>query len=400
MRDVTARATRLVMIGGAILALGTAAAGCGSSSTSTAASGSTSTSASGGTSTSASGASSSGGSVGAKAALAKYRAEPTFSAPGPAFNAKAKAHGKSLFVIPASSQIPFVSTIADHMKSIGALVGVQVSIWQNQGQPSQWVQGMNAAIAQHASAIVLLAGIDPASLEPQIEAAKAKGIPTIVAHLYGEQQQHARNLGALVNIPYKLAGQLIADQAIADEGHKTNALAVTINQVKSTVPMVAGIKSQFAALCSGCKLQTTDVTIADVATKIQPNVQSALTSDPGINYVLALYDSAEVPFAEAAIRAAGRTGSVKIATFNGTPEILKEVGKGIVSMDVAENLDWIAYATMDQSMRVMGHLPPVADERIPVRVFDASNIAQAGSNYTSGFGTSYIAGYRKLWGLQ
>jgi len=48
----------------------------------------------------------------------------------------------------------------------------------------------------------------------------------------------------------------------------------------------------------------------------------------------------------------------------------------------------------------MGHLPPVADEHIPVRVFDQSNIANAGSDYTSGFGTSYISGYKKLWGLQ
>lgn len=392
MKDVTQRLTRLVGLGCAILALGAATSACGSSSSGA------SSNRSGNSASQGGGAGSSGSGSGAKASLDKYRAEPTFTAPGPAFDAKAKVHGKTLFVIPASSQIPFVSTIANHMKSIGSAVGVQVPIWQNQGQPSQWVQGMNTAISQNASAIVLLAGIDPASLEPQIQAAKAKGIPTIVAHLYGEHQPSAPNLGGLVNIPYELAGQLIADQAIADS-HNTNALAITINQVKSTVPMVAGIKSQFSSYCSGCKLQMTDVTIADVATKIQPNVQSALTSDPSMNYVLALYDSAEVPFAEAAIRAAGRTGSVKIATFNGTPEILKQVGKGIVSMDVAENLDWIAYATMDQSMRVMAHLAPVANERIPVRVFDQSNISQAGSGYTSGFGTSYVSGYRKLWGL-
>jgi len=386
MNGVTAPLARIAVIAGVVLSLGVAAAGCGSSS---------------GGSASSAGASS-GGSTSrsqAKALLGKYRAMPTFAAPGAAFDAKAKAHGKTLFVIPASSQIPFVSTIANNMKSIGGTVGVQVSIWQNQGQPSEWVQGMDAATSQNASAIVLLAGIDPASLEPQIQAAKAKGIPTIVAHLYGEQQQQAPNLGGVVNIPYELAGQLIAGQAISDS-HSTDALAITINQVKSTVPMVAGIKSQFAAFCSGCKLNSTDVTLADIATKIQPNVQSALTADPALNYVLALYDSAEVPFAEAAIRAAGRTGSVKIATFNGTPEILKQVGKGTVSMDVAENLNWIAYATVDQSMRIMGHLPPVADEHIPVRVFDQSNIANAGSDYTSGFGTSYISGYKKLWGLQ
>lgn len=338
---------------------------------------------------------------GARANLSKYKAVPKFVPPGPAFDARARARGKTLFIIPASSQVPFVATIANHITRIATSVGVRVKIWQNQGQPSQWVQGMNAAIAQKASAIVLLAGNDPAALQPQIKAAKAKGIPTIVAHLYDDNQPSAPNVGGLVNIPYKLAGRLIADQAIVDTNGKTNALVVTINQVKSTVPMVAGIRQEFRRYCSGCKLTFTDVTIPEIATRIQPNVQAALTADPGINYVIALYDSAEVPFVAAAIRAAGRVGQVKVSTFNGTPEILKLVKVGdIVTMDVAENLEWIAYAVVDQSMRIMGGLEPVKNARVPVRVFDRSNIDQAGPKFTSGWGRSYITGYRKLWGLK
>ena len=338
---------------------------------------------------------------GAKANLDKYRAVPQFSAPGPAFDAKAKAGGKTLFVIPASSQVPFVATINNHMKRIAAMAGVKLTTWQNQGQPSQWVQGMNAAIAQKASAIVLLAGNDPAALQPQIKAAKAKGIPTIVAHLYDEHQPSAPNVGAVVNIPYNVAGRLIADQAIVDSNGKADALVVTINQVKSTVPMVAGVKAEFAKYCQGCKLKFTDVTIADIATKIQPNVQAALTGDPNINYVICLYDSAEAPFAEAAIRAAGRVGKVKISTFNGTPTVLKDVKSGdIVTMDVGENLEWIAYAIVDQSMRLMGGLPTVKSEHVPVRIFDSSNIGEAGSAFTGGWGTSYISGYKNLWGIK
>lgn len=338
--------------------------------------------------------------AGARANLDKYKAVPKFVAPGPAFDARARARGKTLFIIPASSQVPFVATIANHMNRIATPIGVRVRIWQNQGQPSQWVQGMNAAISQRASAIVLLAGIDPAALQPQIKAAKARGIPTIVAHLYDDNQPSAPNVGGLVNIPYRLAGRLIADQAIVETRGRANALVVTINQVKSTVPMVAGIREEFRRYCSGCKLTFTDVTIPEIATRIQPNVQAALTADPGINYVICLYDSAEVPFAAAAIRAAGRVGSVRISTFNGTPEILKLVKDGdIVSMDVAENLEWIAYAVVDQSMRILGGLKPVKNARVPVRVFDSTNIAQAGPKFTSGWGRSYVVGYRKLWGL-
>jgi ribose transport system substrate-binding protein len=338
---------------------------------------------------------------GAQASLNKYKAVPKFVAPGPAFDAKAKAGGKHLFIIPASTQVPFVATISNHIKRIATPIGVKVTIWENQGQPSQWVQGMNAAVSQGADAIVLLAGNDPASLQPQIKAAKAKGIPTIVAHLYDDNQPSAPNVGGLVNIPYKIAGRLIADQAIVDTKGKANAIVVTINQVKSTVPMVAGIRDEFSKYCDGCKLKFTDVTIPDLATKVQPNVQAALTGDPSINYVIALYDSAEVPFVAAAIRAANKIGKVKVSTFNGTPEMLKLVKQGdILSMNVGENLEWIGYAVVDQSMRIMGGLKPVKNARVPVRVFDRSNIAQAGAKFTSGWGNTYVGGYRKLWGLE
>jgi len=371
-----------------ILVLATGAAGCGGDDDETAGSGTGTTDA--------------GSSIeGAQANLDKYRAVPQFTAPGPEFNAQDVAGGKRLFVIPASTQIPFVATIANHMRDISGQAGVRMEIWQNQGQPSQWVQGMNAAVSQNADAIVLLAGIDPAGLQPQIRAAQERGIPTIVAHLYDDNQETAPNLGGLVNIPYKLAGQLIADQAIVDTNGDANALVITINQVKSTVPMVEGIREEFDKYCADCKLAFTDVTIADVATRIQPNVQAALTRDPGINYVIALYDSAQAPFAAAGIRAAGRANAVKISTFNGTPEILREVKNGdLIAMDVGENLDWIAHAIMDQSMRIMGGLDPVENARVPVRVFDDSNIDEAGGDFTGGFGEAYVSGYEQLWGLR
>lgn len=394
MMDRLLTLRRFALVAAFVVLVAAVAAGCGGGNDEAAGTGSDEPAATGGDG-------GAGAAIeGARANLEEHRAVPEWTQPGPEFDAKEATQGKSLFVIPASSQVPFVATIANNMKRVADDVGFKLTIWQNQGQPSQWVQGMDAAVAQNASAIVLLAGIDPASLQPQIKAAKAKGIPTIVAHLYDDDQESAPNVGGLVNIPYKLAGRLIADQAIVDTEGEANAVVITINQVKSTEPMVEGIKEEFEQYCDGCKLTFTDVTIADLATKVQPNVQAALTSDPSINYVIALYDSAQAPFAQAAIRAAGKTGQVKISTFNGTPEILKEVAGGdIIAMDVAENLDWIAYAVIDQSMRIMGGLDPVENAHVPIRVFDDSNIDEAGDDFQSGFGDEYASRYEQLWGI-
>ena len=97
------------------------------------------------------------------------------SRPGPAFDAKQAAAGKTLLSIPASSAIPFVQTIQNGMKEISGEVGMNFIDWPNQGKPVQWVQGMNQALDRKANVINLLAGINPGALGPQIAKAEQSG---------------------------------------------------------------------------------------------------------------------------------------------------------------------------------------------------------------------------------
>lgn len=338
----------------------------------------------------------------AKAQIAKYRAVPRFEPPGPAFDARKAASGKTILSIPASSSIPFVQTIQDGMKDIAGEVGMNFIDWPNQGKPAQWVQGMNQALDRKAQVVNLLAGINPGALAPQISKAQAAGADVVASHLY-DVNQPATNGAHSVSIYYEQAGRLLADWVIAKTGGEANVLVVTINEVVSTKPMMHGINDEFAKHCgSGCKVSTINTAIADVATRIQPQVQSALVKDPGINYVIALYDSAEAPFVVAGIRQAGAKGRVKVVTFNGTPSVLKMVKSGDVEMDVGESLDWISYGVMDQVMRLAGGLDPVEDPRLPIRIFDKDNVDETGDPPTDskGYGDSYRDGYMKLWGLK
>jgi ribose transport system substrate-binding protein len=113
------------------------------------------------------------------------------------------------------------------------------------------------------------------------------------------------------------------------------------------------MQAELAKRCPSCKTTVIDVPAADWGTKMQSSVQSALLKDPGVNYVIPLYDSAS-QFVVPAILSAGRPGKVKIASYNGTPFVLQMIqqNKG-VGMDVAESLQWIAYANMDQALRLM-----------------------------------------------
>lgn len=332
----------------------------------------------------------------------QFKAIPEFMPPGEPFDAREAVQGKTLFSIPASSAVPFVALIQERMQELAQEVGLSFIDWPNQGRPDQWAAGMDQAINRNADLIQVLAGIDPAIIAPQIRRAKNAGVDTLVSHLYGLEQEEFEGVFT-ANVPYEQAGRLLANYAIMETEGELNALAVTVEEVVSSDAMMSGIRAVFEERCPDCKLDTIGVSIPDLATRLQPQVQSKLTADPEINYILALFDVAEVPFILPAVQAAGARDRVRIVTFNGTPEILKLVQEDdIVAMDVGENLDWIAHALLDQAMRILAGLDPVDNPNIPLRLFDDSNIDEVGSppEFSVGYGDDYVEGYRKLWGLE
>jgi ribose transport system substrate-binding protein len=377
---------RLLAIG----AVGTAlvAVGCGGGEEE-------SSSAAAGDSTSAS-----AGVAAAKERIESLRAEPKFEPPGEPLDARKVAQGKTLLSFPSASAVPFLQTINAGIKRLSGDVGLKFIDWPNQGKPVQWTQAMSAGMDRGVAAINTLA-LNPDSIAPQIKQAKDKGIPFIASHVYDTGQTPETEGVDVVAIAYKEAGRTLADWAIAQTNGKANVLVVTVNEVPSTPAMVEGIEEQMDKNCPDCKVTKVNVGIAEMGTRTTPQVASALVKDPTINYALPLYDSALAPSVVAAIKQANATDRVKIATFNGTPSVLKMVASGEVEMDLGEPLEWISYANMDQILRLVGGMEPVKDHKIPFRLFDKSNVAEAGTppSETKGYGDSYRSGYGKLWGL-
>jgi len=334
-------------------------------------------------------------------AVKKYRAIPAFVQPGPPIDAS-KARGKTIFIIPESSSIPFINTIDKSIEKVAKLVGVKTVVYTNQAQPSQWAAGMNQAVAQKPDLIMLQGAPDPRVLQPQLIAARKAGIPVLVTHFFEESDPSPPNVTALVRVQFNQAARLEADYTIADTGGKANVVIVTSNEVPIAKGMLNAMKQEFAKCGSGCKYTIVNVPIPDWATKIQTEVQSALVKNPDANYVIPFVDGMS-QFAAAGITAAGKVGKVKIATFNGTPFALKLIQDGdVVAMDVGENLDWLGWADMDQALRLLIGAKPVQSEHTPLRLFDKTNVDQAGAppKDSTGYGNAYAAKYKALWGLK
>jgi len=337
----------------------------------------------------------------AKALIEQHRSMPKFTAPGPAFNAKQCMTGKSMFVIPLASSNPFNVAIAKSMASAAKDVGFKLTIWENQAKLDQWVQGMSTAGAQGYSLIDLMGGIPPAALGPQITEARGKGIKVTTTHLYDVTQPVPDTIDGSTQDNYTEAGEIMAAWAITHTGGKVNAVIIGSDEVVPTKPFVKAIENYLDKNAPGSKHQHINVPFPEWGTKIQPSVQSALVADPTINYILPIYDNMAT-FVVPALRVTNRQGSVKIATFNGSPGMLDMLRNGDIEMDVGESLGWWGMAGVDADMRVLCGQAKVTDPHTPLIIFDKDNVKTAGvpADYDTGYGNVHVAGFLKLWGVK
>jgi ribose transport system substrate-binding protein len=212
----------------------------------------------------------------------------------------------------------------------------------------------------------------------------------------------AAGVTAAVKAPISVAGGAEADWIINDSKGSADILIVGLNGLAPVPGMIAAAQSEFSKYCTGCKVKVININLAQLATAgAFSQVSSALVQDPNITYIDPLFD-ASVPGTLASITAAGKASKIKVIAFNGSSFALKDVASGSSPLvaDVAEPDTWVGYSNMDQAFRVMSKMPAV-QENTPIRIFDSTNISEAGGgpNYDQGYGNAYINGFLSLWGL-
>lgn len=338
--------------------------------------------------------------------IEKYSGPSTFTAPGAAIDISS-LKGKKVFDIPSVPN-PFVQSISAAMQEAATKAGMVYTRFDNQAQVSQWVQGINQAIASKQDIIVLNGAPDPRALQPQLQAAKAAGIPVVVMHFHDNDMpdppacEGCTDVTATVTAPFNEAGKAAADWIIKDSGSQANVLIVGGSDILPSPGTIKAMQDEFAANCPGCTTTVTNIPVADWNTKTQGVVQSALQVNPKVNYVYVLYD-AMVAGAIPAVQTLGKTGQVKITSYNGSPfalDAIRQSQGSLVAMNVGEDTPGIGYATMDQVFRVLLGQQPV-HERTPIRIWDKANVAEAGTPAKAGqgYGNVYTTGFLKLWGL-
>ena len=146
--------------------------------------------------------------------------------------------------IPNSSANPFLKGIIDREKKAGAEIGLQVKEWENQGQPSQWVQGMEFAIRDKYDIVDLISGIDPSTIEPQVRAAKEAGVKVMTSHFYDPSDKQNPLVSSSLTIGFGEIGTILANWATVVTDGKANIVLIVSDEVPPTKPLVAGIQER------------------------------------------------------------------------------------------------------------------------------------------------------------
>jgi ribose transport system substrate-binding protein len=325
---------------------------------------------------------------------------PEWSPPGPAFDASAAA-GKSLFVMPVSSQLPVCDQVSKDMVAIAERVGMTATYFENDGQTASWVQGISQALSRGYDAIALVCGINPDALAPQMQQARDAGVPVVDLHLSDVSVPANDLIAAQTSGEFARSMRLAAASAlVSSDGAPLDALVITSNENPPSVTMQQAATDAFAEYCGdACEVRVENVPIPDWATKVQSTVSSALVADRDIRAVIPVYDGM-IPPAVAAVQGSGVAGA-KVYTFGGTPEYVTLMGNGapIGGNNGPQHL-WMAYSGMDQVLRLLSGQPavPAADEYAPYRLWTPNNWSEI-NGPNQGFGTAFEPGYLKLWGL-
>lgn len=186
--------------------------------------------------------------------------------------------GKTISVVPLASAVPFVQDILGGVTDAASKIGFNLQVWENQGQPTQWAAGITNAINTKADLVQRGGrrsrgraapdrrgdrGRDQGQRRPLHRKHSQDPVPALTSHVPNDFAQ----VGVLGHRQDRGQGQ--------GPGHRLG---------RDRSDRAAGRRDPQIEACPSINYQNVPVT--EWATRIQSTVQSTLTADPSINYVL------------------------------------------------------------------------------------------------------------------
>lgn len=333
------------------------------------------------------------------------KAVPSFTPPGEPINNPESLRGAKIMVIPVSSKLAVCEKVGRQLETFAPEMGMTAKTWANEGHPSQWASGIQAAIQGKYKAIIFACGVNPQSVVPQLEAARKAGI-TVVTSNGGDAGTATVSpllYGITTSDQINYQKQSVEAAFIESAGKAHDALIVTSNENVQAPPVVKGIEQKYDEVCGDkCDVSVVNVPIPEWSTKIQSAVQAALVKNPKIKAIYCIF-AVQAVFAVPAVQAS-HLDDVRIYTYGGDAGPIEAAASSkLINVNWTSSPAWNGYEAYYQTFRGMTGMPALPPNKAnpPYRAITptsaAEYLAQSGDG---GYGTDFVNGFRKLFGLQ
>jgi ribose transport system substrate-binding protein len=306
--------------------------------------------------------------------------------------------GKTVYYIPLVQFIPGFVVTAATMKTALAKVGMNLQICNGNGQPSAVAACVQQATGAGAAGIVTDA-IHYGMAQNALDAAKAKGIPIIIADQYppsgNENTDAVTYVPGVVDQPSQVAWWIIANSR-----GKANAILAQESDSPSSIAYVQNSLSIYKQYCSGCTVTVKSIT-ATTNSQLASDTSANLLSNPNATYYYTEFEDSLDPTVQG-IQQSSKT-NISLSVAGGSVDGLGRLKSGsMVKAVVVVDQAYAGWALTDEVLRMATKTAP-ADEPFPSRLFTAQNIGSiqvTTADQASGvwFGdTSYQSAFEKLW---
>lgn len=340
----------------------------------------------------------------AQKALLAYLTPAAFTAPGPAFDISTVT--KPVWFITATSKFPVVPYVNQAFEAAAKAAGVKYNICPGESTTERNALCIQQAIDAGAGSLLFFSQ-DPSTLAEPLKKARDAGIKVVSGNnalKIGDPPDP--NTDGSVSHDYYGAGVMNGTYAVTRFGGATNALCLAIPEFKVTESVCQGFTAAVTKYCPGCKVDTKDIAVAQLADQTNAVVNAELLSNSHLDFVMGSVDD----FCGIAAATVKRVGSGDQAVVcggqNGTVDALSSIrGTGFQVVSAGQNTNWWGWAFFDATARAqVGALGPNAIITAPNTLLTAQTFTYDGkidyNNTDAAFGvppTLYQNGFQQLW---
>jgi ribose transport system substrate-binding protein len=304
---------------------------------------------------------------------------------------KAIPKGKKLTFI--SCGVTACAQQAPILAEAAKALGWTVTPVNTDGSPQQLQSAFDSALRAGTNAVIINA-LSRSVLEPQIQKAKAKGIP-VVTCCSVDPIGNGVVFNTSTNAQNTTIGKYLAAWVVSDSTGNANSLYVNISAFQILAGVGVAYRSWLKKWCPACGSDTIDIPLSGL-NDVPNTIVSYLRSHTNVNYVVLSVMSAQAPGLSAALKAAGLSDKVKVIGQGPDVPQIQEMQAGTLQAGVPFDYYVVDYLMIDALARTF-----VGAKAIPRTPPPYWLVTQANApNVTKIFPvvTTYKPQFLKLWG--